>query len=389
MWLGLLPTLATSAVISEDTEWSGSRQVRETVRVEKGATLVIAPGSQLEFIDGHLEVSGTLVADRANFSGANWQGLVLNHNSSETKISDSKITGAQTGILITGGAPQLTGVVLENNQVGIELKQQAKATLDNCSFRNNGKVGLFVKEGSNAIVSNNLFTGNGKFGSYIYRANPERFANNRFTNNEVGLMIAYLGSQPTIEKNQFRDNRIAIHVDRAATPQLLGNLLEANDIGIKLQRRADPLVKGNRLQKNKLGMLICYSSYPQIVGNDFLDNQLALQLEHQSTSWERANGAASREQERIAHGAFGSKKQPVVDTSAQRLKKLDGTIDARNNWWGATESQQIASTGTDGNLPFIHDGLDQPLFHDAGKDYPLDRVRFYPAAQQPQFAESD
>lgn len=384
----LRPLTVSAETLSGEVHWQGQRQIAERVLIEKGATLIIAPGSQLDFTGGSLEVAGALIAEQVRFSGKDWPGLVLNRTGSDTRLRNSRISGAMIGLLIIGGSPQLQGLILEDNEVGIELKQQSRAQVLDCQFRNNNKVGLFVKDGSIAEISGNHFISNGSFGAYIYRANPAKFNGNRFERQETGLMIAFHGSKPIISGNDFIANRIGIYVDRAAKPQLLDNRLRENGVAIKLQRRVDPLVKGNLLQNNELGMLISYSSYPQIVGNDFLENGLELRLEHQSSTWERANGAVSREQQRIGRGAFGTKAQIVAGEQLLRAEQLDGTVDARGNWWGSATGR-LEKLVAGGNPDFIHDGQDQPSFQDGGKDYPLDRVRFLPAAQRPQFVERD
>lgn len=381
------PVRIDAQTLSGEVRWSGQRQVREKVLIPKGATLTIASGSRIEFHDGGLEVLGTLVAENVRFSGENWPGIVLTRVDQGTRLRGSRISGAQTAILVAGGSPRLEQLVLENNQVGIELKQQSRALVRDCLFQGNAKVGLFVKDGSAALVTENRFVSNGLYGAYVYRAIPEAFSGNRFERNGTGLMIAYFGSDPLIEGNAFIDNQIGIHTDRSAKPVLQGNRLLNNLVGIRLQRRSDALVRGNLLQNNRQGILVVFSSYPQIAGNDFLGNAMAVSLEHQSADWERANGAAIRGQEVSGRGAFGSKPKREVSEEQRRPKDLDGTVDARGNWWGQAELSELQQTGSAGNLSFIHDGYDQTTFSQEGKDYPLDRVIYYPAATLSQFSE--
>jgi hypothetical protein len=57
---------------------------------------------------------------------------------------------------------------------------------------------------------------------------------------------------------------------------------------------------------------------------------------------------------------------------------LDGTVDARGNWWGHAGNLELARIGEQGNPSFIHDGRDQATFVEQGKNYPLDTVAFSP-----------
>jgi parallel beta-helix repeat protein len=384
----LQPISVTAQTLTGEVHWDGQRQISEKLLVENGATLILAAGTELTFTTGSLEVAGTLIAEQVSFSGDNWSGIILTRNSSSTRLTDCVISGAETGIFIAGGSPQLQRLTLKNNQIGIELKQQSRATIRDSRFQNNSKVGLFIKEGSVPVVTGNRFNDNGRYGAYIFRSVPETFSKNSFTKNATGLMIAYFGSNPLIDANKFTGNQVGIHVDRSAKPQLQGNRLQNNQIGIKLQRRADAQVVGNLLQENQQGLAVLYSSYPQVSGNDFISNQLAIYLEHQSSVWDQANGAERRQQSAAARSAFGGKNRLDVSEVQRRPEKLDGIVDARNNWWGKAQMVEIEQQGENGNLSFIHDSHDQPTFSEGDKLYPLDRVRFFPAAKQSQFAES-
>jgi parallel beta-helix repeat protein len=365
--------------LTRDTLWSGELRFTESVSVPAGVTLEIAPGTQVRFTAGGLEVAGRLVASQVRFDGSDWDGVTLKGCDDRTRLSEVAVRGAKTGILVQGGAPVIDKATLSANEVGMELRGKSAATVRDSVFRGNRKVGLFVKDDSVASVSGCRFEDQGKFGAYIYRASPARFAKNRFDRNPVGLMVAYFGSNPLIAENEFADNETAIEVDRAAQPQLRDNRLHGNRIALVLQRRADPLVTGNRFTDNQVAIKLTFSSYPRITGNDFAGNRLALQLEFQSSTWEREQGAAARAAEVAAVGAFGSGQgAKTVTESERRPAALDGTVDARGNWWGDTGNLELARVGDRGNPSFIHDGRDQATFVEKGKAYPLDLVVFAP-----------
>jgi parallel beta-helix repeat protein len=202
-------------------------------------------------------------------------------------------------------------------------------------------------------------------------------------------MIAYFGSDPRVEGNRFENNETAIEVDRAAQPELHGNLLRGNRTALSLQRRADPLVTGNRFADNQVAIKLAFSSYPRITGNDFTGNPLALKLEFQSSAWEREQGAAARAGEVAAVGAFGSGQGAKTVTEAERRPAtLDGTVDARGNWWGEAGNLELARGGEQGNPSFIFDGRDQPTFVEKGRNYPLDTVVFSPWSAAAQTREA-
>ena len=380
---------ALGLTISRDTTWQGERKIKEEVRVETGATLTILPGSKITFSGGHLEVAGRLVAENVDFRGDGWGGIILKGCDSTTIIRNCRIEGAKTGLFIGGGAPRLEGTTLQNNEVGIELKQQSAAAITNCRISGNRKVGLFIKDESSPLVSGCTISKNGKYGVYIYRARPAGFTGNTLSENDTALMISNVGSDPRIQGNIFTQNKIAILVDRAARPLLTENLLRDNQTGVRLYRRADAAIEGNRFESNNEALSIAYSSYPRIHYNDFVGNRRAIALEFQSSNWEESNGSTVRESEAESRGAFGQgsglNSGHAADAEARRRPdaELNGTVDARHNWWGEEGNRELTRSGASGNPTFIHDGRDAPTFVDGGKEWPLDRVNFTPWQSAP------
>ena len=384
--LCLVPTSVMARVIDGLERWQGEVRVTESLRVTKEGRLIIAPGTRV-LADAGIEVAGTLQATDVKFSGQNWPGLILKGTSAQTWLKNCQITGAQTGISVIGGEPQLVGLLLENNRIGIELRQKSRARVEKSTFRKNGRVGLFIKDEVTSVVTGNRFEQQGKFGAYVYRAMPEQFNDNLFIDNPTGLMISHFGSDLLVTHNEFRNNEIGIKVDRTARPQIVGNRIVKNRTGIELYRRSDPLIELNLLRENKRGIHISFSSYPQIRRNDFISNQRALILEFQSSTWEEQKGAEAREQQVSSQGAFGGQKQNQVSEEQRSARSLDGTVDARENWWGVNETLELQHLGSEANLAWIDDGRDQPLFEEDGKRYPLDLVRWTPFSSQPNIVE--
>lgn len=383
----LLPISAPALTLSVDTRWQGELTFAEEVRLEPGATLTVEPGATVRFSSGGLEVAGRLVASGVRFTGSEWSGVVLKGCDSATVLRDCTVEGARIGILVRGGEPRLKDLVLSGNETGMELRQKTTAEVSGCRFRGNSKVGLFIKDEAAPAVTECRFEDNGKFGAYIYRALPRRFAGNTFRCNPTGLMVSHFGSDPRIEGNRFEKNELGILVDRAARPELTGNLLRDNGTGIRLYRRSDPLVGGNLIEKNGVGISVAFSSYPRLRGNDFLDNRTALLLEYQSSDWEKEKGRAAREAESSSRGPFGQSARSEVTEADRGPRQLAGAVDARNNWWGLEGTAELTRIGKEGNPSFIADGRDTPTFVDEGKSYPLDTVLFAPWSTKPLTAE--
>ncbi|HAD05087.1 MAG: hypothetical protein A2005_11315 [Desulfuromonadales bacterium GWC2_61_20] len=377
-------TAAAALTITSDTEWCGALSMRESVRVEVGATLTVVSGAVITFHGGKLEVAGRLVAENAHFTGSNWDGIVLKGCDAGTVLSGGRVDGAKTGIFAGGGTPRLLGVTVSGNDVGIELKQQSAAQISDCVIVGNRKVGLFIKDESTPTVTGNRIEKNGKYGAYVYRALPRSFSGNRFSDNETGLMIANAGSDPRIEGNRFAGNQIGILVDRAARPQLRGNFLSNNRTGVRLYRRADARIEGNAFRGNDDALSLAYSSYPLVHGNDFSGNKRAFFLEFQSSAWEKARGETTREAEAGNRGAFGQSSGHAEEAGERRKPEgLTGLVDARDNWWGEEGTAELVRIGSAGNPSFIVDGRDTATFVEGGQSWSLDRVNFAPWRNAP------
>lgn len=373
----LLPLPALALSLSGEVHWRGQLTQREMIRVEPGARLIIAPGTTVTFTAGGLEVAGELQATGARLTGHDWEGVMLKGTGPETFVRDCTIEGAKTGIQVLGGAPRLEAVTVSGNQVGMELRQNTAAQMSRCIFRENIKVGLLLKDGVTPAVTGCRFENNGKFGAYLFRSAPREFRDNLFRANATGLMVTHFGSDPVIQNNRFENNATGIQVDRAARPLLTGNTLSGNQTAIQLARRSDPRIEGNRLRDNRTGIFVSFSSYPRIQGNDLEGNQQALVLDHQSSSWDEANGESARAGE-AGRGAFGQAPKQEISEADRRPKALNGSVDARGNWWGCEQTRELERIGAKGNPSFILDGRDNPTFVDGGKAYPLDKVLFSP-----------
>jgi len=387
LWLliCLLPTLAAAQVLTGETTWQGHVDIDQPVRVERGATLRILPGTVVTFHGTGLEVAGTLQAKQAQLTGSDWPGLVLKGCDARTRLDGVTVSGARTGIQVVGGEPVFNDCQLLGNDVGIELRQKSAATVSGCRFDSNRKVGLFLKDGTTATVTGNRFTGHGRYAVYIYRATPAQFADNELQRNATALMVAYAGSDPQLRGNRIVGNTTGIRVERAARPHIVGNEIGDNDTGIDLFRRADPQIEGNRIEANRRGVAIAYSSYPQLVGNDFIGNDRAIYLEYQSASWERQRGQQARDAESSTRSAFAG--QNATPGDAPPPARLDGRIDATGNYWGEATAKELASAAADANLSFIDDGHDRPTFDEGGATWPLDTVIFVPFSRSPLTAQ--
>jgi hypothetical protein len=198
-------TVYDGAVLTEDSTWSGSVLVRNSVVVAPQATLRIEPGTVVRFaataagqlpnlvIQGRLHAAGTaeqpvlFTSERAKPPRGSWGGIVFlateKRNLLEHSRIESAITGvdvrfstvtlksvtivrSQTGILINDGVVQMTGGTVSESETGIEAHQSEfdgrDITVESCQYAcigthsalvltsprvaNNGQTGLDAQE---------------------------------------------------------------------------------------------------------------------------------------------------------------------------------------------------------------------------------------------------
>ncbi len=166
-----------SGTISSDTTWSGIINVTETITVNAGITLTIAPSSSIEFSSGtSLVVNGTL----------NAQG-----DSDSSRILFTSASAATPGswnyVQVNSGNSIFKYCTFEYGTYGLYLLNASSGSpvdIENCIFQNNSNYGLKIY-GSNTKVKscemkNNILDG------VICSLNPDiKFIGNFIHNNSL------------------------------------------------------------------------------------------------------------------------------------------------------------------------------------------------------------
>lgn len=184
---------AAPAEVTADQRWQGDVLVSGTVKVAAGATLTIAPGTTIRFVDeAMLEVMGKIVAigtpdSPITFTSAGrkepsaWKEVSLESaNGSEFAhcvfeyatwgihthfthflVKESRFTKNMGGIRYMSGFAEIRRNVFEDNTIGIRWRAGRGQIEENVITRN--EFGLFVKEkgGNPAITRNDIFGNTG------------------------------------------------------------------------------------------------------------------------------------------------------------------------------------------------------------------------------------
>lgn len=395
------PALAAPLEIAVDTLWEGSIEVHDEVRVLKGATLLIQPGTTVRFAgeaggsaqsQGRLVVHGVLVAqgtaaDPIVFTAAgkdprpgDWAGIFLEHANEKTnRISHARIEYAVAAITGSYSILRVEYATIRANQTGISALLELNGSIFDSTISEN-TLGIDYYQSSSFAVENCEISGNRNGGVGCRMGSSPSVRRSRITNNGEHGIACIQGSSPLLEGNAISGHQRGIFVELQSKPLIVSNSITGNNTGIWAEKYAFARILGNTIGRNGVGIYCNFASYPEIRGNNLDDNvKFSIVVgDNMSIQVEKLIPFRSR------GGAYDA--VPVVpEVLPPQTRKFaafpagdKGLVDARGNWWGAKALAEMEQFGADGNISAIEDFFDKPdtFFHD--KPFPRDRVQFSP-----------
>ncbi len=260
--------------LAADARWDpGPLVLAGPVVVKRGATLTIAPGAVVGFLDGaRLTVEGALVASGTaerpiRFTSAvvkaptffDGGGVELAESRSEAQsvLEHCVFEYQRTGLVCRGAAPVLRGCTFRRNGVeGLLLAEFAAFAVEGCTFEGNDGVGLHARGArSELAVRRCRVVRNGRDGISLTSLSGKLDAaidgNHVVANGGHGI-VCDLDVAATISANLIADNRgDGIYLNRFSRSTIRGNILRANrGAGIRCERDSAPEVVGNAILRS-------------------------------------------------------------------------------------------------------------------------------------------
>jgi hypothetical protein len=157
--------------------------VDRTLVVPHGQSLVIGPGTRIVIsrlmphrddasgngialiVEGSLVCAGSGEARirfvPADNDGGNigWQGIELRDGPGVKEIAFTDITGAASGITVSGCRPSIRAAIIERNGVGVDCRRLGSAIIRNCILTGNFVAAIRVTD-ANPVVENSLIGNN-------------------------------------------------------------------------------------------------------------------------------------------------------------------------------------------------------------------------------------
>ena len=384
------PVVPDTPTITSDTTWSGDIILRQNVVVSPGATLRIAPGTNVLvesgkgiaisvfgrlFVEGNSSRPVSFVPEKPGSSRTQWEGIRLSGGrNAGHALAGFRLSGAREGISLTETSAKISGAVLSGCESGVRGYQKSSMTLDNCVFDGN-EVGALVSLGGEAVFRDSRFLNivangivadkgaavyvangdfsHGKTGIFSLTDSPCRIEGSRFVGLEKGIVARQMGGNSTVSRCTFENgdtgilavqfcsvevsdclflrNQTALNVQEFSSPMIRNNRFDGNQTGVNLFRKSHPVVEGNVFFHNRNAVVVNYSSYPKITGNNFDRNDMSVRLEKfQSGDWEERVGSPALTGGEATRRAS---RNPGIGQAVQQ-KNFPKRVNARGNYWG-------------------------------------------------------
>lgn len=244
-----------------------------------------------------------------------------------------------------------------SNLIGVEVSDGGAATLTNNDFISSVYYGVFAHHiNSHATVINGLildsFSGIEVSDGAGVTVNGAQFNDNLF-----GVFVVDAGSYINAENNAFTGSEeAAVYVENATiTSNINYNSFTSNDKGVFLDNTTQPIsVSGNTFELNQYGVFLDAASKANIVGNNISNNSVGV-------------FARGSENDPANDPQFNVNDNQLVDNSQYAIQAYQfsdqaawGVLDARNNWWGTTNLEDIGQMNFDRSEVFVNNNVPQP-----------------------------
>ncbi len=395
----MLPLFGTgilrAEVIDTDTVWSGEIFVADKIIVDKGATLLIAPGSRVTFRPmpegakkggGRLIIFGRLIAQGTEeapifFTSAatapqagDWEGIRFEKADQRvSRVDFCIIEYARTGISGRYSALQVAKTHFRNNLIGLAARNGLKGSLFDCLATTN-TVGVRFEQNNLLRVVNCRIENNQGSGIVCSNSSPIIQNSSVISNGEHGV-FCLRGSSPLIEDNLIRGNQYGVWAEMNSSPTILLNEIVNNDTAIGLERLSFAVIEANLIHQNRIGLFCNLGGYPHIHKNNIFDNrELAIDLGSNQSIVVARETPFDRRAAMNLPVPGQTKGQPDEDLDVDSSFPTEGLIDAYGNWWGRGALKELRSG--EANVSFFEDGYDTANLSYMNKTYPRDRVGY-------------
>ncbi|HDY65641.1 MAG TPA: PEP-CTERM sorting domain-containing protein [Phycisphaerae bacterium] len=410
-------------MITTDTHWTagnGPYIATQSILVTNGATLTIDPGVEIRFdlnralsvVSGQLVARGTEsepITFTKNSAGDDRWGYISFGNDSIDASFDAN-GNYLSGSILEHNIVEYAGGTTVNGAINIE---SASPYLARSTIRNNGTGAIYAKYAEGLRIEGNLIAGNdtGNTGStsggvYLYKSNNAIIADNTLVNNhswyDGGAIYLKYSDNVSVADNSIQNNSAGYHgggvsllrtdnvtisnnaiTDNASSGtqygggglydfesdgvSIIGNTISDNTAnrggGVYLHGSAnitfaDDVISDNEAEVDGGGVSM-YSSHSVTFSEDLIANNLG----HGIFADRYGSGiilSLNPEHPTAILGNSGYQVWNEMDFLAEADPSGNANIDARNVWWGSTDTATIEA----GIFDFFDDASYGVVFFD-------------------------
>jgi len=203
-----------SESIQTDAHWyagAGPYILETEIEIERGATLTIEPGTEIQSTGGGLKIIGRLHAEGdpqnwIRFTSSpiaplgKWKGLEFFQTGNvHSFLQNVKITNAAIGLRCEDSSPILTDLEIMNNDIGVAiLSPTSQPKITNSLIGPNYTHGILIEEHAKPKIENNRITQNKDNGLVIREAPSAKIYGNIIIDNEP-LQLSYATSSGALD----------------------------------------------------------------------------------------------------------------------------------------------------------------------------------------------
>jgi len=306
-----------------DTVWSGDILVDGILTVAAGATLEIRPGTQVRFTRFDSNKDG--IGEHEIFS----QGTILALGTAEQPV---RFTSAEAdpqpgdwgavNMMVSEEESRLEHCIVEYGYRGFHA-HFSQAHLRDSTFQRNMRGAQFQE--SRLVIENCRFLDN--LNGVQFRDSTVALRDSEISGSQWGLRCVYSDLQLTgcmVSNNLINGVNI-----RDGKVTATGNRIVGNRRGLYLQR-SQGVVAGNDLSANSEHGIFLEDSTAEVVDNRLAENGRA------GVRWLNSAGRLARNQ--------------ISENGVYALINDGQTVvNARNNWWGTADQDDISAAVRDGS----------------------------------------
>lgn len=312
-----------------------------TLEVASGALLKIMPGAEVRFnagakllVNGELQILGTasdpvmMTLNTASSTSGLWSGIEFGPNSVDAVITDgvykqgSTVQGAiikfSEGIKLNDASPYIAGNQFSNNSVGVNVYGTA------------GSAGGLVLDSLSA-------------GSNAAKIKPLYIVNNTFSDNSAGIII---------NRNNGRDYVVtpvgySYIGNKVVTSYIKGNTITGSSVGVQITNGDNNVITGNIIRYNTgAAITAAAASRGNVLQGNELNNNLLGAVISSADSYIAQNNVKNNADTGLMIGAkplFFSYNN-FYNNKKYNLNNGVYMLSAENNYWGSSDSAEIAAT---------------------------------------------